>query len=224
MHQYGTRAAIVHSISCMSGVLGLDLSTPLPPFPPRFRGQDGVFGALTSRCVSGALFGLPDYAFLHNAALGRICHPGYVVRFSTLILAGLQECSAGAVHGRALPAFGRWMLEAAICSETHFQNRMRESLVRFYAGAERAFAARKGAAGRYPAAVMNLQQEYGYRLREIQRGQSCKPRSSFSDMETRRGRRRDRNSVASVPFCSGGTPCGKLRSACTEAEYTKLNR
>ncbi|MDB5305955.1 MAG: hypothetical protein JWO38_157 [Gemmataceae bacterium] len=60
---------------CMGLNLGLDLRTPLPPFMPVLRNQDGVFGAVVRWCCPGAFFGHLPAAVWHLPAGGRAYPP-----------------------------------------------------------------------------------------------------------------------------------------------------
>lgn len=137
VHQYGRQAAVVHAISCMSGVLGLDHRALLPPFYPRFRNQDGVFGALVSCCNPHALFGLPSYAFFHAAPPGRSCYPGYNIRFSALVLAAVRECMRSSRHAVTYPAVGQRMIELAGRSASDFRETIGKILPGIHEGTER---------------------------------------------------------------------------------------
>lgn len=60
--------ALAHGFGCMAGVIGLDNRVALPPFPSRFRAEDGVFAAVLGRARPAAFWGVPDHAVVHNRA------------------------------------------------------------------------------------------------------------------------------------------------------------
>ena len=59
---------------CMGLNLGLDLRTPLPPFPPVLRNEDGVFGEVVRVCLPAAFMGHLPAAVWHHPPDDR-SHP-----------------------------------------------------------------------------------------------------------------------------------------------------
>lgn len=57
---------LTDSVFCMSMCLGLDNSSPLPPYPPVQRDEDGVFRAVLRTCVPEAYSGYLPYLVQHN--------------------------------------------------------------------------------------------------------------------------------------------------------------
>jgi len=75
--------AICNSILLMSGFLGFDARTTLPPFHPYFRGEDPVFGILLESCMEGMLFGHLPFMLPHSPEEIRKFSPGEVQRTAT---------------------------------------------------------------------------------------------------------------------------------------------
>jgi hypothetical protein len=93
-----TRPTITAGSVCMGLNLGLDLRTPLPPFPPALRNEDGVFGFVTQTCCPAAFMGhlpvavwhLPDGDRTRSADSIVRCADG--VRSDQLLLSFLRTC------------------------------------------------------------------------------------------------------------------------------------
>lgn len=77
-----TRPTVTSGSVCMAGNLGLDLRTPLPPFPPVLRNEDGVFGALVQTCCPWAFMGHLPAAVWHLPPGPRTNSPGLLDRWT----------------------------------------------------------------------------------------------------------------------------------------------
>ncbi|HEY1191465.1 MAG TPA: hypothetical protein VGE74_27770 [Gemmata sp.] len=66
-----TRPTVTGGSVCMGLNLGLDLRTPLAPFPPVLRNEDGVFAAVVGACCPGALVGHLPAAVWHLPPASR---------------------------------------------------------------------------------------------------------------------------------------------------------
>jgi hypothetical protein len=61
-----TRATITRSSRCMAYALGVDMRRPLPPFMPRGRNADGVFGAVLRRTRRDGYMAHLPHAIVHE--------------------------------------------------------------------------------------------------------------------------------------------------------------
>lgn len=61
--------AIGHDVPCMTTVAGIDFRSILPPFFPWYRGEDELFGALISRVMPDACWGIVPHGILHDRPL-----------------------------------------------------------------------------------------------------------------------------------------------------------
>jgi len=61
-------AIVTHDCSCMATCMGLSNRTVLPPFPPRGRNEDGVFGIMLAASRPSTLFGHIPVGVLHDSA------------------------------------------------------------------------------------------------------------------------------------------------------------
>lgn len=65
--QIASRTSVVHRAACMAYCMGADNGTMLPPFMPRFRNQDGVFGLTLQLCDPAAFFGHLSMGVIHDS-------------------------------------------------------------------------------------------------------------------------------------------------------------
>lgn len=65
------RATVSDAAFCMTGFVGLDNRTLLPPFMPVNRGQDGTFGLTLWTCFTNSCFGHLPWAVLHAPLQSR---------------------------------------------------------------------------------------------------------------------------------------------------------
>jgi hypothetical protein len=77
-----TRPTVTSGSVCMGLNLGLDLRTPLPPFPPVLRNEDGVFGALVQTCCPSAFMGHLPAAVWHLPPAIRTYPPDALDRWA----------------------------------------------------------------------------------------------------------------------------------------------
>jgi hypothetical protein len=94
-----TRPTVTAGSVCMAGNLGLDLRTPLPPFPPALRNEDGVFGALVQTCCPSAFMGHLPAAVWHLPPGPPASSPDLLdrwadgVRSELLLIALVRACA-----------------------------------------------------------------------------------------------------------------------------------
>jgi hypothetical protein len=74
------RPTVCPSAFCMAANLGVDGRTPLPPFMPVQRNQDGVFGALVRACQPATLFGFLPWLLPHRPPTPRGIDPDDMFR------------------------------------------------------------------------------------------------------------------------------------------------
>ncbi|HET6574563.1 MAG TPA: hypothetical protein VFG68_13225 [Fimbriiglobus sp.] len=97
-----TRPTVTSGSVCMGLNLGLDLRTPLPPFPPALRNEDGVFGALVQTCCPSAFMGHLPAAVWHLPPGRRANAPDLLdrwtdgVRSEHLLIALVRACAPSA--------------------------------------------------------------------------------------------------------------------------------
>jgi len=84
--------SVTHNPFCMTTTLGLDNRRLLPPFPPVYRNQDGVFGAAISSCFPNCYFGHVPCAVLHDAELDRAVEEFPDFRQSEMTIYLLSSC------------------------------------------------------------------------------------------------------------------------------------
>jgi hypothetical protein len=95
------RATVSNSVFCMTTVIGLDNRTPLPPFMPVQRSQDGLFGACLRRCYDYGYFGYVPWVIAHEPPDKRSHGPDEVWANTGLRLChlvGLLVLSFGTPH------------------------------------------------------------------------------------------------------------------------------
>ena len=83
--------AVTHTRTCMSFALGLDNSSPLPPFMPHYRNEDGVFGYLLGSCWRSAYSGYVPFGLLHDADRPRTYQSGTVLRAADFVILAIEE-------------------------------------------------------------------------------------------------------------------------------------
>jgi hypothetical protein len=93
-----TRTVVTHDPRCMMLATGVCNSFPLPPFPPLYRNEDGVFAGLTSAASQRAYFGHVPHAILHDAPYGRVYGDGIALRVSDLLFQATIEASRCFLH------------------------------------------------------------------------------------------------------------------------------
>ncbi|HVK17090.1 MAG TPA: hypothetical protein VM533_09075 [Fimbriiglobus sp.] len=97
-----TRPTVTAGSVCMAGNLGLDLRSPLPPFPPVLRNEDGVFGAIVQTCCPSAFMGHLPAAVWHLSPGPRTNSPGLLdrwtdgIRSEHLLIALVRACAPAA--------------------------------------------------------------------------------------------------------------------------------
>jgi hypothetical protein len=104
--------AIVHATGCMATVLGIDGNSPLPPFAPHFRNEDGVFGVFLEHALPNAVVGIPNYAALHAAETMRRYEANICIRFSDIIMAIVKAMPQVSLSGYSnLRLIGHFLVE-----------------------------------------------------------------------------------------------------------------
>jgi hypothetical protein len=119
----------------MGGTMGLDGRTPLPPFFPALRNEDGLFGSHLRAMFPGARIGFCPVALLHAPLERRTQAADAAVRGAgrlscgDLVLLGLA--TAPRVAGNApLVALGRWFEELGTMGPAAFDAWLRDGLWR----------------------------------------------------------------------------------------------
>lgn len=85
--RFSPTPAICHGGFCMTTFIGIDNRSLLPPFPPCFRNEDGVFGTLLSACSPSTFLGHIPVCLLHDPLDQRTSGAAnFSVRFSDVII------------------------------------------------------------------------------------------------------------------------------------------
>jgi hypothetical protein len=88
-------ATLTEQELCMTFAIGLDGRTPLPPFPPLDRNEDGLFGALLGACDPDAVFGHLPWTVAHEPEDAR--RAGFEVVFEQAARVGINDLLGGLV-------------------------------------------------------------------------------------------------------------------------------
>ena len=117
-----TRLTIGDSLTCMTGNLGLDHMSLLPPFTPVQRNSDGLFGRLLKVCFKRSVMGYLPEAALHDPMHARTQSiEAYFerlrrVRFADYLLRLYEVWDSGSTTGQAedsLRSLGSFLTECA---------------------------------------------------------------------------------------------------------------
>jgi hypothetical protein len=130
------RPSVGHGPQLAGTVFGIDNRTPLVPFPPVLRNEDGGFSGLLHRCFEDAYFGYPAIATVHAPETPRSFAPSaYLdaasqVRFCDVLQAVVQTwpgspLAPGPARVRAL---GNHLVDVASQSASDFQGLTRHAL------------------------------------------------------------------------------------------------
>jgi hypothetical protein len=85
-------AAVCHGGFGMSTVVGLDNRFLLPPFPPFYRNEDGIFGTLLARCSPLTFSGHSAIFLRHEPVQRRESeHDPFTIRFSDILIGVLAS-------------------------------------------------------------------------------------------------------------------------------------
>lgn len=114
------RVTVSHDSHCMTVAVIMDNSHPLPPFPARFRNEDGVFGSLLTAGSPDTYFGHLPFGILHDAPRGRRYAEGTTLRMADILVRALEDIRPcfGSDPWLNYALFGQYLRSAATDAKT----------------------------------------------------------------------------------------------------------
>lgn len=129
--------AVSHDCSLATYCLGIDTSRPIPPFMPRGRNEDGIFGLMASSIEPASLLAHLPVGVIHDSDRAASTRPDQdltatSVRYSDYVGAGVSWCSASCSSddpNARLAALGRGLVVLGSASLETFRRRLVPILV-----------------------------------------------------------------------------------------------